>query len=75
MWRSVTCVQEVLVKALTTQQLQRRFVVQVHIMEWVGENFRHPHQAGLYILDEAQVDGAKQQAAYAQGQPGIAHGL
>jgi hypothetical protein len=65
----VAGVQEVLVKALTAHQLQRRFVLQVHIVEWFSDDLGHQHQTGLHIFDEAQVDGATQQAAHTQSQP------
>jgi hypothetical protein len=71
----VTGLQELFVKTLTTQQLKRCFVVQVHVMEWISQDFGHPHQARLHILDEAQVNGTKNQTTYPQSQPRVANSL
>ena len=68
-------VQKRLVKTLTSQELQRCFVVQVNIVEGVGQDFGHPHQTGLHILQETQVDGSEQQTPYPQKQPSVANSV
>ena len=62
---SVASVQILLVKALTAQQLKRGFVVQVNVVKRISDDFGHPHQTCLHILDEAQVNGSEQQATHA----------
>ena len=51
------------VDQLAAQQVERRLVVELDVVERIGQDFRQPHQAGLHVLDEEQVDGAEQQAA------------
>jgi glutamate-1-semialdehyde 2,1-aminomutase len=53
------------VDQLAAQQVQRSTPVQQDVVERVGEDLRHPHQAGLDVLDDAQVQGAEQEAARA----------
>ena len=48
------------------QQRERRLVVKLDVVERVGQNFRGPHQPGLHVLDEEQLDGAEQHAADAR---------
>lgn len=57
-------VDELFIKALTTQQLQRCFVIQIDVVEWIGHDLRHPDQASLHILDDAQMNGSEQQTTY-----------
>ena len=57
------------VDQLAAQQVQRRLVVELDVVERVGEDLGHPHQAGLHVLQEEQVHGAEQQAADAERQP------
>jgi glutamate-1-semialdehyde 2,1-aminomutase len=61
------------VEELPAQQLKRRPVVELDVMERVGEDLCHPHQAGLDVLDEEQVHGPEQEAAYAEDQPDLSH--
>jgi len=42
-------------------------------MERIGEDLGDPHQAGLHVLDEHQVDGAEQQSAHSHRQPDQPH--
>ena len=58
---------------LAAQQVERRLVVELDVVERVGEDFGHPHQPGLHVLDEEQVHGAEQQAADADDQPDQRH--
>ena len=51
---------------LAAQQVERRLVVELDVVERVGEDLGHPHQAGLHVLDEEQVHGAEQQPADAE---------
>ena len=51
---------------LAAQQVERRLVVELDVVERVGEDLRHPHQPGLHVLDEEQLHGAEQQAADAE---------
>ena len=48
---------------LAAQQIERRLVVELDVVERVGEDLGHPHEAGLHVLDEEQLHGAEQQAA------------
>ena len=57
------------IEELPAEQLERRLVVQLDVMERVGEDLRHPDQAGLHVLDEEQVHGPEQQAAHSEDQP------
>ena len=57
---------------LAAQQIKRRLVVELDVVERVGEDLGHPHQAGLHVLDEEQVHGAEQQAADADASQIIA---
>lgn len=65
--------EKILIKTLSTKQLQWCLVIQVHIVKWVSQNLGHPNQTGLGIFDEAQVDRTEQQARHAQTQPRIAY--
>ena len=40
------------------EQVVRRLVVELHVVEWVGEDFRRPDQAGLQILDKEKLPWA-----------------
>ena len=57
------------VDQFAAQQVERRLVVELDIVERVGEDLGHPHQSGLHVLDEEQVHGAEQQTADADSQP------
>jgi glutamate-1-semialdehyde 2,1-aminomutase len=61
------------IEELPAEQLERRPVVELDVMERVGEDLRHPHQAGLDVLDEEQMHGPEQEAAYAEDQPDLSH--
>jgi hypothetical protein len=41
-------------------------------VKWIGQDFRHPHQAGLHVPDEEQLHGAEQESAKADNQPDLA---
>jgi len=60
---------------LAPQQAQRRPPVEFDVVERVRGDLGDPHEAGLHILQEEQVDGAKQQAAESNRQPHLAHVL
>jgi hypothetical protein len=62
-------------ESLTTQQLQGSLVVQVNVMKRVGQNFGHPNEACLNILQEKQMGRAKHKSPSAQEQPGVTHSL
>ena len=51
------------------QQIERRLVVELDVVERVGDDLRHPHQARLHVLEEEQVHGAEDEAADADGDP------
>ena len=61
--RSPTCAVPHRVDQLAAQQVERRLVVELDVVERVGEDLGHPHQAGLHVLQEEQLHGAEQQAA------------
>jgi len=42
-------------------------------VERIAEDLGDPHQAGLHVLDEHQVDSAEQQSAHSDGQPQQPH--
>src|SRR3954451_1090702 len=54
---------------LPAHQVKRRLVVELDIVERVGEDLGRPYQAGLDVLDEEQLDGAEQQPAQTDHEP------
>ena len=53
---------------LSAHQVERGPVIQLDVVERIGEDLGHPHQSGLHALDEEQVHGAEQQTAEAEEQ-------
>ena len=54
---------------LAPHQVERRLVVELDVVERVGDDLGHPHEAGLDVLEEEQMHGAEQQPAEADRQP------
>ena len=50
------------VDQLTAQQVERRLVIQIDVMKWVGDDLRQPHESGANVLQKKQVHGAAKQA-------------
>ena len=48
----------VVIDQFTLEQIQRCLVVQNDVVKRVGQNFGHPHQAGLHVFDEALSRGS-----------------
>ena len=44
-------------------------MVEIYVMKWIGQNFGHPHHAGLHVFDEAQVNRTEQQTSHTQEEP------
>jgi len=42
-------------------------------VKWIGNDFRDPHESGLYILDDEQLHGAEQQCTETDRQPDHPH--
>ena len=74
-WTSVVHLFGVVVDQFTLEQIQRRLVVQNDVVKRVGQDFGHPHQASLNIVDEEQVAGTKQQSRSTQVKPSVAHSM
>ena len=62
-----------LLEPLAAQKLERRLVVELDVVERVGEDLRRPDQPGLHVLQEEQLHGAEQQAAEADDEPDLRH--
>ena len=62
-----------LLDQLAAQQVQRRLVVELHVVERVGDDLGQPHETRLHVLQEEQMHGAEQQRAEADDQPDLAH--
>ena len=60
------------VDQLAAQQVQRRPVIQLYIVEGVSQDFRAPHETGLHVAQEEQVNRAEREARNAQSQPDFA---
>ena len=56
---------------LAAQQIERRLVVELDVVERVGQDFRRPNQPGLDVLDEEQLHRAEQQPAQADDEPDL----
>src|SRR6185437_7104248 len=54
---------------LAAQERERGLVVQLDVVERIGENFGRPYQPGLHVLYEKQLHGAKYDAADPERQP------
>src|SRR5262249_39929520 len=50
-------------------EMEWRRVIELHIMEGIGEDLGHPDQSGLHALDEEQMHSAEQQPADADREP------
>jgi hypothetical protein len=61
------------VDEFATHQVQRRFVVKLNIVEWVGKNLGHPCKAGLHIAKKEKMDGAKEQPTGGNHEPDKSH--
>lgn len=60
---------------LTTNQMPRGFVVEIDVMEWIGQDFGHPNQAGLHVVQEEEVNRSEQQRCNSQKEPSVAHSV
>ena len=67
--RQARCVRGHRIDQLAAQQLQRRRAVEHDVVERVGEDLGEPHEAGLHVAHEEQLDGAEQQRARAEPEP------
>jgi hypothetical protein len=47
------------VNQLAPQQVKRRPIVEQEVMKRIGQDFRHPDQAGPDVADEEQLHGAE----------------
>ena len=56
---------------LAAQQEQGRLVVEPEIAERVGQNLRHPDQAGLHVADKEKLDRPEQEAADPDRKPDL----
>src|SRR5580704_6497688 len=56
---------------LAAQQRERGVTIKHEVVEGVGDDFGHPDEARLDIVDEEQVHGAEQQTAEAHQQPDL----
>src|SRR5882672_6019554 len=66
------------VDQLAAHQRERSLVVELQVVEGIGEELGHPHEPRLHVADEEQVHRPEQQAACADHQPdlaGLAHEL
>jgi hypothetical protein len=54
---------------LAFHQVERRLPIEHDVMEGIGDNLRHPNQAGLHIFQEEQVHGSEDQASDSNVQP------
>ncbi len=59
-------------RPLAGEQMQRRAVVELDVVERIGGDLGGPHQAGLEILQDEQLDRAEGDAAQAHHQPDLA---
>src|SRR6185437_2248024 len=60
---------ETRIDQFATEQRERRLVVEFEVVEGVGQDLRHPDEAGLDIADEEEMHGAEQKPADADRQP------
>ena len=61
------------VDQLAPQQVERRLVVELDVVERVGEDLGHPGEAGRQIVLDPQLADTKQQPGDAQREPRDAH--
>src|SRR5215471_2289580 len=54
---------------LTAQQCERRVAIDNRIVEWIGDDFRHPHKSRLYAAQIEEMQGTEQQRADTEHQP------
>src|SRR5258708_21179762 len=59
------------VDQLTLQQIQRRLVIELQVIERIGNNLCHPDEAGLDVADKEQMDSAEQETADPDREPDL----
>src|SRR5712672_4448070 len=59
------------VDQLTLQQIQRRLVIELQVIERIGNNLCHPDETGLDVADKEQMDGAEQETADPDREPDL----
>ena len=65
--------QVALVNQLALEQIQRRFAIQLHVMEGVGDDFDSPNQTSPQVLLDIKLKHAEHQATHTNEQPNPAH--
>src|SRR5580704_12311082 len=50
------------IEQLAAQEVARRAIVQLHVVERIGEDLGRPDQTGLHILDPEEMNCPKQQS-------------
>src|SRR5262245_51887811 len=58
---------------LSAQEIERRFVVEHDVVKRIGDDLRDPHQSGLDVLDDAQLNRPEQKPAKADHEPDLRH--
>ena len=61
------------VDEFTAQKIERRLVVELDIVEGVGDDLCHPDQASLHILQKEEVDRAENEPTDTNGYPHQRH--
>src|SRR5580658_6716973 len=62
-------VERQLVLLVAAEQLEGRPIVELDVMERVGEDLGRPDEAGLHVLDEEELDGAEHQPGATEKEP------
>src|SRR3954451_5080085 len=59
------------VDQLALQQIQRRLVIKLQVIEGVGDDLCHPDEASLDVADEEQMDGTEQETTDPDREPDL----
>src|SRR5580658_3413209 len=62
-------VERQLVLLVAAEQLEGRPIVELDVMERVGEDLGRPDEAGLHVLDEEELDGTEHEPGAAEKEP------
>src|SRR5579871_5842087 len=61
------------INQLATEQGKRRLVVELDVVERIGEDLGCPHKAGLDVLENEKLEHAEDQPANANCEPDLAN--
>src|SRR5262249_47444209 len=60
-----------LIEPFAPHEMERRLVVKLEVVEGVGENLGHPHEPGLHVADEEQMNSAEQEPGKTEEEPDL----